>query len=127
MATVAEPTCNEQAQRGASAERAAEQWLASRGLQTLARNYRCRRGEIDLVMRDGSGIVFVEVRRRSRSDFGGASASVDIAKQRRLIVAAQHFLLSHPQLQNAPCRFDVLAARREDEWQWLRDAFQISC
>ena len=123
---MAEPPCHDASTRGAQAELAAERWLRARGLHTLARNYRCRRGEIDLVMRDGDCVVFVEVRLRSRNDFGGASASVDSAKQRRLIVAAQHFLLSHPQLQSAPCRFDVLAARRADEWQWLRNAFQLS-
>lgn len=125
MATVAELPFHEPRTRGADAERAAEHWLAARGLHTLARNYRCRRGEIDLVMRDGDCVVFVEVRLRSRGDFGGASASVDGAKQRRLIVAAQHFLLGQPALRDAPCRFDVVAGSGRDDWQWLRDAFQL--
>ena len=118
--------CDERRQRGADAEQAAERWLCAQGLRTLARNYRCRRGEIDLVMRDGDYVVFVEVRLRSRSDFGGASASVDAGKQRRLIAAAQHFLLGQPSLQQTPCRFDVIATRRSGDWQWLRDAFQAS-
>lgn len=124
---MAEPTCNDQAKRGASAERVAEQWLAQRGLQTVARNYRSKRGELDLVMCDGDCVVFVEVRLRSRSDFGGASASVDGAKQRRLIATAQHFLLCHPAWCDAPCRFDVIAGDGRGNWQWLRDAFQLSC
>ncbi len=122
---MSESSNHERLARGAEAERAAERWLQARGLHTLARNYRCRRGEIDLVMRDGDGIVFVEVRLRSRADFGGADASVDGAKQRRIALAAQHFLLCHPQWQNVPCRFDVIAARSTDKWQWLRDAFQL--
>lgn len=117
--------CHDRAARGADAERAAEFWLQSQGLRTLARNYRCRHGEIDLIMLDGDCLVFVEVRLRSRSDFGGADASVDARKQRRIALAAQHFLLCQPRWQLAPCRFDVLAARSTDAWQWLRDAFQL--
>lgn len=111
---------------GAAAERAAERWLQRQGLSTVARNFRCRLGEIDLVMQHGGQLVFVEVRLRNRSDYGGAAASVTRAKQQRLIRAAGVFLGANPALRQASCRFDVLAGRQRDgewEWQWLRDAF----
>ena len=117
-------------QAGHAAERAAEQWLQRQGLSTVARNYRCRLGEIDLVMSEGSHLVFVEVRLRNRSDYGGAAASVNRAKQRRLVRAAGVFLSAHPHWRQAPCRFDVLAGQQRDdefEWQWLRDAFAADC
>lgn len=111
---------------GAAAERAAEQWLKRQGLSTVARNYRCRRGEIDLVMRDAGTLVFVEVRLRSRSGFGSAAESVTVRKQRRLVQAARQFIAAHPRLRHLPCRFDVLAASggaAAQAWQWLRNAF----
>jgi putative endonuclease len=119
---------NPTAAAGAAAERAAEQWLRARGLSSVARNFRCKPGEIDLVMRDGAQLVFIEVRLRNRDDYGGAAASVTRAKQQRLIRAAQQFLRANPQWRDAPCRFDVIAARGaitdgELSWQWLRDAF----
>lgn len=86
------------ASSGARAEQRAEQWLTRRGLHLLVRNYRCRQGEIDLIMKDGNTLVFVEVRLRSRSEFGSAAASVGHAKQRRLVKAAAHFLAHRPAL-----------------------------
>jgi putative endonuclease len=112
---------------GDAAEDRALAWLQARGLQLVQRNYRVafgpsvRGGEIDLVMRDGDGtLVFVEVRRRSGTGHGGAAASVTRAKQKRLIRAAQHFLLRLPVLP--PCRFDVLAIDG-DGIEWLQAAF----
>lgn len=109
--------------RGDAAERAAERHLLRHGLRLIERNHRCRMGEIDLVMRDGETLVFVEVRMRSNAGFGGAAASIVRSKQQRIVRAAQHFLagLAEP----PPCRFDVVlvegvsAARIE----WLRNAF----
>lgn len=114
--------------RGEAAERAAEQWLNGQGLSSVARNFRCKAGEIDLVMRDGGQLVFVEVRLRSRLSHGGATESVTRAKQRRIIRAAEAFLLGEPRWRQLPCRFDVLAAQPRAEggsveWQWLRAAF----
>lgn len=108
--------------RGQAAEQLAAEWLARRGLVEVQRNYRVRGGEIDLIMRDGEHLVFVEVRYRSRRDFGGAAASVTAAKQARLTIAAQHYLL-HSGSQ-APCRFDVLALQQGQPPDWIRDAFQ---
>lgn len=108
---------------GACAERAAELWLQRQGLSTVARNWRCKAGEIDRVMLDGETLVFVEVRLRSRADFGGAAASITARKQQRLVRAAQQFLLAHPQFQRRACRFDVMLASAPDQWSWLRNAF----
>ena len=109
---------------GNAAEALAERFLAGRGLTILARNYRTRLGEIDLIARDGATLVFIEVRRRRSSlPFGGAAASVDGAKRRRLEAAARHYLgrLS----AEPPCRFDVVAMQG-GECTWLRDAFSTA-
>ena len=96
--------------RGDAAEGAALAMLQARGLQLLARNAASRGGELDLVMRDGATLAFVEVRYRGNAAFGGGAASVDAGKRRRLVHAAQAWLLVHPQHADAPCRFDVVAA-----------------
>ena len=90
------------------------------------RNYRCRRGEIDLVMRDGDVLVFVEVRRRTSRVFGGGAASIDARKRTRLVAAAEHYLMSHRIGDHRPCRFDVVAIDgpyRHAAIEWIRDAF----
>ena len=96
--------------RGDAAEAAALAMLQARGLQLLARNAASRGGELDLVMRDGATVVFVEVRYRATRRFGGGAASVDAGKRRRLVHAARAFLAGHPQMADAPCRFDVVDA-----------------
>ena len=111
---------------GAAAESAAASLLASHGLTLLDANVRYRDGELDLVMRDGGTLVFVEVRFRANGHFGGAAASVTPAKQRRLIRAAQRYLAAHPELASLPCRFDVVCAdgkTRTTRMEWLRSAF----
>ncbi len=109
---------------GAQAENWAENYLLRHGLRLLARNYRCRWGEIDLIMQDGVVLVFVEVRQRQHADFGGALASIDSRKQQRLLLTAQHYLAGRT--YPPPCRFDVVVM--EDATgrnaQWLKDAFQ---
>jgi putative endonuclease len=106
---------------GQSAESQAETFLKSRGLKLVVRNWRCRFGEIDLIMRDQDSLVFVEVRMRSRADFGGAAASITLAKQRRLLAAARFYLSGLPTLP--PCRFDVVAISGQAQPDWLRNAF----
>lgn len=108
---------------GREAEDRAESMLSSAGLRTVARNYRCRGGEIDLVMRDGRHLIFVEVRYRSSRAFGSAAASVDADKQRKLILAAQHYLLENR--WQGPCRFDVVTFDRGLGGRWIRDAFSV--
>lgn len=93
--------------RGQAAEDDALLHLQQHGLQLVERNFRCKGGEIDLIVQEGSTLVFVEVRKRTVGSYGGAAASVTTHKQRRLIIAAQRFL----QRYRIPpaCRFDVVA------------------
>lgn len=104
---------------GAAAETRAAAWLDARGLRILERNFRVRGGEIDLIARQGETVVFVEVRSRQRSDFGGAAASITPAKQRRIVLAAHHWLARHGE---QPCRFDCVLFDGE-QIEWLQDAF----
>lgn len=107
---------------GNRAESLAADMLTRNGLTLVTRNYRCRQGEIDLVMRDTESLVFVEVRLRRNASFGGAFASVDRRKQQRLIKAARHYL-AHSGWQG-PCRFDVVGFDADMQGEWLRDAVQ---
>jgi len=113
--------------RGAAVEAAAHAHLKKAGLADVAANANYRGGELDLVMRDKDTLVFVEVRYRRDPRFGGGAASVDAVKRRKLIHAAQMFLLAHREYANAPCRFDVIEADGDPEaprLNWLRDAFR---
>jgi len=111
-------------QIGDAAEDAALDYLQQQGLQLLQRNYRTPGrggGEIDLIMRGRDGtLVFVEVRARVRSEFGGAAASIGASKRRRIVRAAQHYLLACVKLP--PCRFDVVLVEPHG-LQWLPAAF----
>lgn len=113
---------------GDAAEAQARAFLESRGLTRVASNYRPPgRGaaDLDLVMRDPDGtLVFVEVRARRSAMHGGAAGSVTFDKQRRLIRAAQYFLMRYG--VSAPCRFDVVALEGNDRPVWLRGAFDAS-
>ena len=113
---------------GRAAERAAREFLAARGLQCIATNFRTRAGELDLVMREGPLLVVVEVRCRSGAGrFGGAAASVDRRKQRRLLAATGLYLLAHRRLAALRIRFDVVAVTAAGGTlvcEWLRDAFR---
>jgi len=91
---------------GAAAENLAAEFLQARGLTVVKRNYRCRGGEIDLIARDGETLVFVEVRLRRSDAFGGARASITVAKRRRLKFAASLFLSGLA--REPPCRFDAI-------------------
>lgn len=119
---------------GDAAEEAACDRLTAGGCRILARNVRYREGELDIVAQDGAMVVFVEVRMRSDARFGGAAASVDHFKRRRLVRAAQHYLVEN---FGAPasgaqgrrsaawpaCRFDVITADETGVGEWIRDAF----
>ncbi len=107
---------------GDAAEDRALSHLVDRGLRLVERNYRCRSGEIDLIMRDGEHLVFVEVRFRRQGRFGSAVDTVDHRKQRKLTTAASHYLLSRG--VDRPCRFDVISLDDRGGLDWLRDAFQ---
>lgn len=107
---------------GDRAEERALAYLLGRGLRLVERNASSRLGELDLVMREAGDVVFVEVRSRSRRDFGGAAASVGPDKQRRLQREAQRWLTRHYGDRWPPCRFDVCAIDGE-RLEWIRGAF----
>lgn len=108
---------------GQQQESLGRRYLERAGLRFVAANVTFRGGEIDLVMEDRDSLVFVEVRARASSAFGGAAATVGPGKQRRLARAAGLFLAQHPRWSQRPCRFDVLAIDA-GEIGWIRDAFQ---
>lgn len=108
--------------RGDAAEALAAEFLQRRGLRIVARNYRCRFGEIDLVAEAGAALVFVEVRARKSGDFGGPAESITAAKRRRLVAAARHYLAAGR--RDRPSRFDVVLLTGEPpEIEWIADAF----
>ena len=113
--------------RGKEAEDRACRYLQARGLQLLQRNYHSRRGEIDLVLQDKGSLVFVEVRYRSDSRFGSALESVNPRKQSRLIACAQHYMQTHPDTSQQPCRFDVISIMgSRTTIEWIADAFSAT-
>jgi putative endonuclease len=108
--------------RGSAAEDAAAAFLAGRGLKLLERNYRCRFGEIDLVLRDGPTVVFVEVRYRANATFGGAAESITSSKREKLLRTARHYMAAHRQFP--ACRFDaVLLHGDTPDIDWVVNAF----
>jgi putative endonuclease len=112
---------------GDYAERLACGFLQRHGLQLLTRNYRCRRGEIDIVMRDGDSLVFVEVRYRHRTAFGTAAETVSASKQARIIHCANCYLAQY-RAWNEPARFDVVCIEGgspQRHIEWLKDAFDL--
>lgn len=106
---------------GAQAEQHVARYLRQQGLKPVAQNYRGRFGEIDLIMQDGVTLVFVEVRLRRSANFGGAAASIDAHKQRRIIRTAQQYLAGLAHIP--PCRFDAVLMD-DSGVQWLRNAFE---
>lgn len=115
-------------QAGQAAERHALEHLQGHGLQLLAQNWRCKGGELDLVMLDSDTVVFVEVRYRLHADFGGALGSIDGRKQDKLVLAAESFLHKETRWASYPCRFDVIAVQgrghQGQALQWLKNAFE---
>jgi putative endonuclease len=118
------------ARSGQCAEDLAAAHLAAHGLEILARNVRCKAGEIDLVCRDGVVLVLIEVRQRTRPDFGGALASVTAAKRRKLLRAARFLLQTNPAWARSVVRFDVVGLQGDPcgphEIIWIKDAFRGS-
>src|SRR5450755_2235417 len=117
-------------QRGAAAETSAAEFLQAQGLCVIARNLRCRAGELDIVCADGDTLVIVEVRQRSRVDFGGALASVTWRKRRQVIRATRFHWQRQPGWRDRVLRFDVIALQaRPDgsqEIAWIKDAFRAA-
>jgi putative endonuclease len=109
---------------GAAAETRAAEFLQARGLTILERNLRCKAGELDLVCLDGDVLVIVEVRLRTRDDFGGAPATVTARKQRRLIRATGFFWQRERDWRRRILRFDVVALGNTPDIAWIKDAFR---
>ena len=114
-------------QKGRHFETAALHFLQTHAMQLVERNYRCRLGEIDLVVLDRATVVFVEVRYRRNSNHGPAFATVDARKQHKIRNAARHFLCRYKQYQNCVCRFDVLGIETDSADKplihWIPNAF----
>ena len=115
-------------------EQAAESFLNNQGLKTLTRNYRCRLGEIDLVMREGNCLVFAEVRYRKVGSYGSGAESIGRSKRQKLLRAAAFYLKMERISSHQPCRFDVVSVSNSDQqgspgqqFEWIRDAFQAEC
>ena len=109
-------------QRGNKAEQLALRYLLKQGLTHLESNFRSRYGEIDLILQDQETLVFVEVRYRKHPFHGGAAASVDRCKQRKLIKTGLSYLQKHT--PDAICRFDVVAIEEKGTLEWIRNAFE---
>jgi putative endonuclease len=116
---------------GKSTESAAETFLEKQGLVSLHRNFRCRMGEIDLIMRDGEMLVFVEVRFRRPGQHGDGAGSITYAKRQKLVRCAGYYLGTRRISSHQKCRFDVVsvgqkgsAGHADYEFAWIRAAFQ---
>jgi putative endonuclease len=113
--------------RGRWAEDLAHTYLCQQGLQLVERNYRCKMGEIDLIMQHHDTLVFIEVRYRANTRYGGSAESIDIHKQHRLINTASHYLYLHQSMQTCSCRFDVVLIEghlEKPHLEWIADAFR---
>lgn len=110
---------------GADAEARAEAFLIAQGLVKHARNYRCKLGEIDLIMLHQDTLVFIEVRLRSHQAFANAAESVTIRKQQKIINTAQYYLQQQQLTDKVNCRFDVIAFCKHGEPEWIKDAFSV--
>ncbi len=107
--------------RGENSERIASLFLMDQGLKLIDKNFQCKYGELDLVMREGDTIVIVEVRFRKSNKFGGAAESVTPKKQSRIIASTEYYLLVN-KLKN-PIRFDVIAMSGDTDINWIKNAF----
>ena len=107
--------------RGESAEQQAYQFLLKKGLKLVTRNFRCKQGELDLIMTDEQTLVIIEVRFRQTDKYGSAAESVTRAKQSRIIAATQVYLSS--QKFNKSIRFDVVALSGNGNLDWIKNAF----
>lgn len=114
--------------KGDDKERLAEDFLQAKGFDLIERNFSCKSGEIDLIMKDPSNknqdyLVFIEVRYRENKEFGGALASITPSKQRKLRRAAEFYLLNNFGNNPPPCRFDAIGIEGDDDLEWIKNAF----
>jgi len=115
---------------GRAAEKAAELYLTAQGLTLVTRNFHGQRGEIDLIMLDGSILVFVEVRNRKNNRFGSAIETIDVTKQAKLIKTAELYLATNRSARKDKsgrlCRFDTVdfdGEITERNLRWIKNAF----
>lgn len=113
-------------QRGQWAENLARVYLENQGLSWIKSRYRCQRGEIDLIMQEATLLIFIEVRYRASNYYGSHADSIDLRKQQRIILTAEHFL-QNCTLSYSGCRFDALLIKgstTHPQIQWVKEAFQ---
>ena len=110
---------------GRAAEDRALLFLQGRGLTLIARNWRCKAGELDLVMRDDDTVVVAEVRMRRRDDYGYPLETVDARKQAKLVRATRLLLARRPELAEEPLRFDIVTLDGDGAIEWLKEAFDV--
>lgn len=111
-------------QAGQQAEQNALNYLTAQGLKLVTRNYSCRLGEIDLIMKDGLHLVFVEVRSRSNMSFGDGAVSITYAKRQKIIKTTSYYMIKHNVQEKFPIRFDVIAINgKSGAINWIKDAF----
>lgn len=111
--------------QGQRAESEAQTYLESQGLLLIEKNYSCRMGEIDLIMRDEKAIIFIEVRFRHLADYGSSIETIGPSKQRRIIRSSMHYLQKKNLYDQVDCRFDVVGLDPADKIIWIKDAFQV--
>lgn len=108
---------------GAEKEELAAQWMQKHGCKILDRNYQIASGEIDLIVRDGIYLVFVEVKYRSTDRAGTGAEAVGYRKQQRIYRTAQHYMKKNKISQLQPCRFDVISIDGSGKIEWIQNAF----
>lgn len=117
---------------GSQKESDAKAWLEAQALKVIAENFQCKGGEIDLIAlqseKSPAGkkierVVFIEVKFRTSAEFGHPTEFVDVGKQQRIHKCAQMFLMRHPEFQDSPLRFDVIAMMANESPQWIQNAF----
>lgn len=131
MGLFAKPTKPQSITIGQHAEDLALQFLQSKGMQLIDRNYRCKMGEIDLIMQHDTELVFVEVRYRKHTNFGSGAESVDYRKQQKILKSAEHFLQYQSKYAALPCRIDVVSitamhkiSDQQTDIDWIPNAIQ---
>jgi putative endonuclease len=129
IVTIAPSMPDERQDLGAAGEQAAERFLRKKRYVIVARNYRCKAGEVDLVALDRGTVVFVEVKTRRQAGFGGPLEAVDVRKQRQVVRAARHFIAEH-RLHDRNARFDVVGVWWEGDrvrCELVENAFEADC
>jgi putative endonuclease len=113
-------------EKGRVAEEQALAYLKAQGMRFIAQNYNCRLGEIDLIMQDKDHLVFIEVRSRTSSYFGGGIGSITYAKKQKIMNTASYYMLNHQKQNKYALRFDVLSIDgKSAEVTWIKDAFGV--